>query len=90
MQTEIESRNLRLYVSNRVLRIRDRENCRLTEELAQQRDEHMETLIELQDVKADLGSYKAYVVELKGKVLQEKETQHFFREKLWEGPKDEV
>lgn len=51
LQATIESFDLRLYAANRVLKTRDQENRRLTGELAQQREEHLETLIELQDVK---------------------------------------
>lgn len=84
LQSTIESFNLRLYAVNRVLKTRDRENRRLSEELAQQREENLETLIELQDVKEDLAGHKLYVTQLKGDLLKEKESQHSFREMLWE------
>lgn len=88
MQKEIESRNLRLYVANRVLKTRDQENCGLTKELAQQREEHLEARIELQEVKSDLASYESYVVELKREVMKEKETHHAFRDQLCEAQRE--
>lgn len=54
--------------------MRDRENRRLAKELAQQREENLETLIKFQDVKEDLASHKSYAVKLKGDLLKEKES----------------
>lgn len=58
LQAEIESRNLRLHVLSRTLRNRDRENQWLTRELSYQRDEHLEALIELQEVKKTCRTIK--------------------------------
>lgn len=88
LQSEIESRNLRLHVLNRVLRTRDRENRWLTRELSYQRDEHLEALIELQEVKQDLSGHKTYVVQLKHELLNEEASQHDFLEKLWEAQRE--
>lgn len=82
LQASIEACNVRLYAANRVLQTRDQENRMLTVELTLQREEHLETLIQLQDVQSDLASYKSYVAELKGELLVEKESQHIFREIL--------
>lgn len=88
LQSTIESFDICLYTTNQVLKTHDQENRRLAEELAQQREENLETLIELQHVKAELANHKSYVSELKEKVLKEKELQHTFREMLWDAQRE--
>lgn len=56
--------------------------------MAQQREENLETLIELQDVKEDLAGHKLYVTQLKGDLLKEKESQHSFIEMLCEAQRE--